>query len=730
MIKKFPKYKQLYAKDCGPACLKIIAQYYNKTIPIETLRNLSETNRIGTNLENLGNASEGIGFRSLGVKLSLTELNAAPLPCILHWDKAHYLVLYKINKGVYYISDPALGLCKYTEKELLNHWIGINKTRDTKEGIALLLEVTPKLYSNDFKKESNKINFILLKNYFKSYKPFIIQLILGLIIGSLIQLVFPLLTQSIIDVGIVNNDIDFIHIIFYALSAFLIGRITVDILRGWILLHLGNRVRISLISEFIIKLMGLPISYFDTKLTGDILQRIDDNERIRLLLTTSALELVFSVFNILIFSIVLAIYNINIFFIYIIGTVIYFVWFSLFLKKRARLDYEFFSNKSKDKNQIMELVNGMQEIKLNNAEQIKRWKWEQIQVKLFKTEIKSLVVNQYQHKGTEFINELKNIILIIFSATLVLDGKITLGMMVGIMYIIGQLNSPLSLILLFLKDLQDAIISFKRLNEVNQLETEHDIKNFDLSNLKDDDDIYIKNLNFKYPGANSYALKDINITIPHHKKTAIVGKSGSGKTTLLKLILKFYPPTSGTIKVNNLNLKNISQRSWRDRCGAVLQDGFLFNDTVINNISLSESIINKEKLTMAVEVSNIKSFIEDLPLDYNTIIGPKAYGISGGEKQRILIARAIYKDPNILMFDEATASLDTENEKIIEENLSKLFSTKTSLIIAHRLSTVKDADQIIVMDKGRVVEIGRHNELLYLKGYYYSLVKNQLDLGK
>ncbi|MEN8191471.1 MAG: peptidase domain-containing ABC transporter [Bacteroidota bacterium] len=730
MFKKFPKYIQLYAKDCGPASLKIIAQYYNKTIPIETLRSLSETNRIGTNLENLGNASEGIGFRSLGVKLSLTELDEAPLPCILHWDKAHYIVLYKISKGMYYISDPALGLCKYNEKEFLNHWIGINKTRDTKEGIALLLEVTPKLYSNDFKKESNKINFILLKNYFKSYKPFINQLVLGLIIGSLIQLIFPLLTQSIIDVGIVNNDIDFIYIIFYALFAFLIGRITVDILRGWILLHLGNRVRISLISEFIIKLMGLPISYFDTKLTGDILQRIDDNERIRLLLTTSALELVFSVFNILIFSIVLAIYNLNIFFIYIIGTIIYFVWFSLFLKKRARLDYEFFSNKSKDKNQIMELVNGMQEIKLNNAEQIKRWKWEQIQVKLFKTEVKSLIVSQYQHKGTEFINELKNIILIIFSATLVLDGKITLGMMVGVMYIIGQLNSPLSLILLFLKDLQDAIISFKRLNEVNQLETEHNIKKFDLSNLNDDDDIYINNLNFKYPGANSYVLKDINITILHNKKTAIVGKSGSGKTTLMKLILKFYPPTSGTIKVNNLNLKNISQRYWRDRCGVVLQDGFLFNDTVINNISLSESIIDKEKLTMAVELSNIKSFIEDLPLDYNTIIGPKAYGISGGEKQRILIARAIYKDPSILMFDEATASLDTENEKIIGENLSKLFSTKTSLIIAHRLSTVKDADQIIVMNEGRIAEIGKHNELIHLKGYYYNLVKNQLDLGK
>lgn len=730
MFKKFPKYIQLYAKDCGPASLKIIAQYYNKTIPIETLRSLSETNRIGTNLENLGNASEGIGFRSLGVKLSLTELDEAPLPCILHWDKAHYIVLYKISKGMYYISDPALGLCKYNEKEFLNHWIGINKTRDTKEGIALLLEVTPKLYSNDFKKESNKINFILLKNYFKSYKPFINQLVLGLIIGSLIQLIFPLLTQSIIDVGIVNNDIDFIYIIFYALFAFLIGRITVDILRGWILLHLGNRVRISLISEFIIKLMGLPISYFDTKLTGDILQRIDDNERIRLLLTTSALELVFSVFNILIFSIVLAIYNLNIFFIYIIGTIIYFVWFSLFLKKRARLDYEFFSNKSKDKNQIMELVNGMQEIKLNNAEQIKRWKWEQIQVKLFKTEVKSLIVSQYQHKGTEFINELKNIILIIFSATLVLDGKITLGMMVGVMYIIGQLNSPLSLILLFLKDLQDAIISFKRLNEVNQLESEHNIKSFDLSNLKDDDDIYIKNLYFKYPGANSYALKDINITIPHNRKTAIVGKSGSGKTTLMKLILKFYLPTSGTIKVNNLNLKNISQRYWRDQCGVVLQDGFLFNDTVINNISLSESIINKEKLTMAVEVANIKSFIEDLPLDYNTIIGPKAYGISGGEKQRILIARAIYKDPSILMFDEATASLDTENEKIIGENLSKLFSTKTSLIIAHRLSTVKDADQIIVMSEGRIAEIGKHNELIHLKGYYYNLVKNQLDLGK
>jgi ATP-binding cassette subfamily B protein len=732
---KFPFYKQTESKDCGPTCIKIIAKHYGRVLNTQRIRSLSETTREGSSLLGLSDAVEEIGFRSLGVKLSLNKLNEVPLPCIVHWNKIHYVVVYKIKtsrKGdmTIYVSDPAHGLITYTKDEFIRAWIGNNADENTEEGVALLVEPTPNFYSDNLDEEDQKFGFKFISKYIFKYKAFLFQLALGLGAGSLLQLITPFLTQSIVDVGIKNQDLDFIYLVLIAMLSLFIGRTLIDVLRSWILLHLSTRINISLISDFFIKLMNLPISYFDVKMTGDLLQRINDHKRIEQILTMSSLNVLFSMVNLIIFSIVLIYYSIPIFGIFAIGSTFYFAWILVFFKKRKKLDYKRFSQISEEQSKVIELVNGMQEIKLHNAEKRKRWNWEFVQAKLFRISIENLALEQYQSVGSSFINELKNILITVFSAKLVIDGDITLGMMLAITAIVGQLNAPISQLINFLRELQDAQISLERLGEIHNKEDEEHPGDEKIKEISANSGFEVKNLIFRYVGADKPVLKNLNLSIPANKITAVVGVSGSGKTTLMKLLLKFYEPDEGQIYIGSHDLHNVSQKAWRDQFGVVMQEGYIFNDTIANNIAVGEDYVDKKKLAHAVDVANIKEFIESLPLSYNTKIGMEGVGLSTGQKQRLFIARSVYKNPKYLFFDEATSALDANNEKVIMEKLDTFFKNKTVMVIAHRLSTVKNAHQIVVLDKGKIIEVGNHESLIKEKGNYYHLVKNQLELGK
>jgi ATP-binding cassette subfamily B protein len=741
MLRKFPHYKQADSKDCGATCLKIIAKHYGKTLNIQALRKLSETTREGTSLLTLSNAAENIGFRTVGVKLTALKLQEAPLPCILHWNAAHFVVLYKIKKGMYYISDPAHGLLEYNQEEFLKFWIGNNANENTEEGIALLLEPTPKFHQSSFDSEDNKtFGFSLLFKYIIPYKSFVIQLAIGLLAGSILQLIVPFLTQSVVDVGIQNQNIHFIYLILFAQLFLFFGRTALEFIRSWILLHLSTRINIALISDFFIKLMNLPISFFDVRMTGDIMQRINDHHRIEKILTTSSLSVLFSAINMVIMGGVLAYYNLKIFMVFFVGSILYFFWVTLFLKRRAALDYKRFSEVSQEQSKVIELINGMQEIKLHNAEKQKRWGWEYIQARLFKVSMKGLVLEQTQSIGSNFINELKNIIIVFLSAKLVIDGQITLGMMMAISSIVGNLNAPVLQLIGFIREAQDAKISLARLSEIHEKEDETDQEETQIQDIPQNSDIQINDLSFRYVGSDTMVLDNLNLTIPANKITAIVGTSGSGKTTLMKLLLKFYEPIQGEISLSptlskgegakkGIDLKNIAQKTWRNHLGCVMQEGYIFNDTIANNIAIGVDSIDKNRLVYASGVANIKEFIDNYPLGYNTKIGMEGVGMSTGQKQRLLIARAVYKNPEMLFFDEATSALDANNEKEIMEKLNIFFKNKTVIVIAHRLSTVMNADQIVVLEKGKIVEIGNHKELVDLKGSYFKLVKNQLQLG-
>ncbi|MEZ7528177.1 peptidase domain-containing ABC transporter [Cloacibacterium normanense] len=729
-MNNFPFYKQPDLKDCGPTCLRIISKHCGKNIPLQQIRNISETTRDGSSLLGLSDAAESLGFKSLGVQIDFKTLKEdVPFPCIVHWNKNHFVVVYKIDKKeTVYISDPSYGLITYEKSEFVKRWIGENADDNTEEGIALILETTPEFYKNEFDNDESKASFSFLSKYLFRYKSLVIQLAIGLLAGSLLSLIFPFLTQSIVDVGIQNQDINFIYLVLLAQVMLFLGRMGIEIIRGWILLHLSSRINISIISDFFIKLMKLPISFFDTRMTGDIMQRIDDHHRIEQLLTNSSLNTLFSLVNIIIYSIILLYYDYRLFFIYLIGAGLYTIWITFFLKKRKEIDYKRFSQVSQEQSKVIELINGMQEIKMHNAEKQKRWSWEFLQVKLFKLRIKSLSLEQWQSVGGNFINQMKDILVSFLSAKLVLSGNLTLGMMLSVQYIIGQLNSPLMQLIDFIRQYQDASISLERLAEIHDKEDEENTEEQYATEIPQKD-IEIENVSFRYIGSDQFVFENLNLTIPYQKTTAIVGASGSGKTTLLKLLMKFYEPNKGEIKIGNTNLKNISPRFWREHCGVVMQDGYIFNDTIAENVAVGEDYIDKNKLRKAVEIANIKDFIEKLPLSYNTKIGNEGIGISGGQKQRLFIARAVYKSPEYIFFDEATSALDANNEKIIMENLEQFFKGKTAIVIAHRLSTVKHADKIIVLDKGKVVEEGNHTELVAKKGEYYRLVKNQLELG-
>ena len=725
----FPFVKQPDAMDCGPACLKMVAGFYKMNFSLDSLRKKCYITREGVSFLGLSEAADSLGFRTIGVKIHFDILNEnVPMPCIVHWRQKHFIVIYKIKNEKIWAADPAVGLIKFTREEFVRSWAS-TVLDDKPAGLVLIIEPTPALFKNENETEKTT-GFRFLFKYFHLYRKYLFQLVLGLLLGSCIQLVIPFLTQSIIDIGINNNDLSFIYLILFAQLALVIGRMSVEFIRGWLLLHIGSRVNVAIISGFLQKLMSLPVSFFDTKLTGDILQRIEDNNRIEEFLTSASLNILFSFFNLVVFGIVLAIYSNKILALFLAGSALYIVWVSLFMKSRARLDHQRFKQMSVSGNKLINIVNGMQEIKLTQSELSMRWDWEKLQAILFRLKVKGLSLIQYQSAGATFINEVTNVLITIVAATAVLKNDMTLGMMLAVQFIIGQLNVPVSQIIGFFRMSQDAKMSLDRLAEVHNLEEEEPDPEVKVRKLPDKKDIYFNNLSYQYEGPRSpYALKDIDLFIEENKITAIVGTSGSGKTTLLKMLLGFYHPVAGEILVGDLQLSNLSLKVWRKKVGAVMQDGFLFPDTIAANIAPGSEEIDEDRLIKAADIANIRGFVESLPLGYNTKIGANGHGLSEGQKQRLLIARVIYKNPDIIIFDEATNSLDANNEKVIVENLSEFFEGKTVIVVAHRLSTVRNADKIVVLDSGRIIEAGSHDDLIGKKGAYYNLVKNQLELG-
>jgi len=722
--------------DCGPAALLMIAKYYGKKYTLETLRANSHITREGVSLLGISDAAEEIGFKTLGGRLNSQQLiSNAHLPCIIHWDQNHFVVLYKVKRKnplskeyLFYVADPGKGLLTYNEKEFKSHWISTVSGEEEK-GIALLLEPTEAFYAKEGETITRRKGLRVLAGYFVRYKRFFFQLFLGLLLGSLLQLIFPFLTQAIVDVGIENKDIGFVWLVLLAQSVLFLSQMSVEFIQRTILLHISTRINISLVSDFFIKLMRLPMKFFDTKLTGDLIQRMQDHERIESFLTGQSLSFIFSIFNLLIFSIVLLYYNLSIFIIFAIGSLFYALWIIIFLKKRKALDYKIFEQQAKNQSITYQLIQGMQEIKLQNSQKLKRWEWEDIQAELFKINLSSLRLSQYEESGSTIINQGKNILITVIAATAVIKGDMTLGMMLAVQYIIGQLNAPIEQLIDFIHHFQEAKISLDRINEIHERKDETELTLQQKPKLNDKI-IYIDNLSFRYEGPHSpKALDNIKLSIPQGKVTAIVGTSGSGKTTLVKLILQFYKATEGKIKVGEHDLWDFDPSWWRTQCGSVMQDGYIFSDTIARNIAVSDDEPDLERLKQAAQIACIHDHIMKLPLKYNTQIGAEGQGLSQGQKQRILIARAVYKNPEFLFFDEATNALDANNERAIVENLNKFYKGKTVIVVAHRLSTVKNADQIVVLENGQLKEVGNHQELTKMKRKYYELVKNQLELG-
>jgi ATP-binding cassette, subfamily B, bacterial len=725
--------------DCGPTCLRMIAQYHGRHYTLEYLRQLCAVRMDGVSLHGICEAAEKIGFRATGVTVSFDQLNEEmPLPCILHWDQQHFVVVppqdYSGKEGEkIMIIDPAYGTRKLDKKSFLDSWIS---TAD-KEGVVLVLEPTPSFYTAGSQKSENP-GFRFLVQYLRPFKKYIYQLILGMLLGSLISLTLPFLTQSLVDYGIGHRNVNFITVVLLSQLALFAGSMALDLIRSWTLLHMNTRISVSIISDFLMRLMKLPIRFFDSKSIGDITQRIYDHERIERFLATNTLNTLFSFISLLAFSAVLYLYNIKLLLVFLAGSLLSVTWIWLFMKKRIQLDYERFRQLSENQNHLYELITGMQEVKLHKAEQYKRSQWEKIQARLFHVTTRSLALGQYQQTGNLFFNQLKNILISYLSAREVLNGHMTLGMMLSVSYIIGQMNSPIEQLLEFIRSAQDARVSLERLAEITAWQAEEKEimegtgeQATPYVPVPVRGNIVLDNVSFRYGGSDSpFVLKHVSFTLEEGKVTAIVGTSGSGKTTLMKMLLKFYEPHDGRISIGSIDLAALSPTQWRNQFGVVMQEGVLFSDSIAHNIAFGQEVIEEKNMREAVRISNIGEFIDELPLGYTTKIGNSGNGISTGQKQRLLIARSVYKNPRFLYFDEATSALDANNERTIIGNLNEYFRGRTVVIVAHRLSTVKNADKIIVLEHGRIVEEGDHLSLLKQKGKYFELVKNQLELGE
>ena len=732
-MNNFKVERQHDCMQCGIACLQMICNYYGKEYSLDSLSKICFATTEGVSMLGISETATSLGFHVVNVKCTVKTLTEVSLPSILHWNQNHFVVLYRVkNEKKFYIADPGKGLVTYSLEEFKKHWISTNSNGQDK-GIAMFLETTPTFFTHqmeDKKKISGKRSFHFLFGYVKKYRKYFGQVILGLIVGSLSQLVLPFLTQSIVDVGIKNQDIGFVWLILLGQLMLTISRTAIDFIRRWLLLHISLRINISLVSDFFIKLLKLPMSFFDTKLMGDLMQRMNDHSRVNNFLTQQTLNITFAMLTFVVFSVVLFFYNKLVFAIFLLGSILYGVWMTLFLKRRKLLDYELFEQQAINNNKTYEFITTIQESKLQDCEQRRRWEWEDTQAELFGVQMKSLKLQQTQEAGSIFINEVKNIIITVVAATAVIHGQMTLGMMLAVQYIIGQLNSPVEQLMNFFYSLQDVKISLERINEIHQMDDENGKEGL-LTSIEDKNEgIDIKNIMFKYdPHALRKTIDDVNIHIPQGKVTAIVGASGSGKTTLIRLMLGYYPVLEGTINIGNTDINKLNKKWWRRQCGVVMQDGVIFSESIARNIAVDDGDIDKERLLKAAEIACIKDYIMALPLKFNTKIGRDGVGLSQGQKQRILIARAVYKNPDYIFLDEATNSLDANNERSIVENLDMFYKGKTVVIVAHRLSTVKNADQIVVIDHGNVVEVGNHESLTAKRGAYYNLVKNQLELG-
>ena len=732
-MNNFKVERQHDCMQCGIACLQMICNYYGKEYSLDSLSKICFATTEGVSMLGISETATSLGFHVVNVKCTVKTLTEVSLPSILHWNQNHFVVLYRVkNEKKFYIADPGKGLVTYSLEEFKKHWISTNSNGQDK-GIAMFLETTPTFFTHqmeDKKKISGKRSFHFLFGYVKKYRKYFGQVILGLIVGSLSQLVLPFLTQSIVDVGIKNQDIGFVWLILLGQLMLTISRTAIDFIRRWLLLHISLRINISLVSDFFIKLLKLPMSFFDTKLMGDLMQRMNDHSRVNNFLTQQTLNITFAMLTFVVFSVVLFFYNKLVFAIFLLGSILYGAWMTLFLKRRKLLDYELFEQQAINNNKTYEFITTIQESKLQDCEQRRRWEWEDTQADLFGVQMKSLKLQQTQEAGSIFINEVKNIIITVVAATAVIHGQMTLGMMLAVQYIIGQLNSPVEQLMNFFYSLQDVKISLERINEIHQMDDENGKEGL-LTSIEDKNEgIDIKNIMFKYdPHALRKTIDDVSIHIPQGKVTAFVGASGSGKTTLIRLMLGYYPVLEGTINIGNTDINKLNKKWWRRQCGVVMQDGVIFSESIARNIAVDDGDIDKERLLKAAEIACIKDYVMALPLKFNTKIGRDGVGLSQGQKQRILIARAVYKNPDYIFLDEATNSLDANNERSIVENLDKFYKGKTVVIVAHRLSTVKNADQIVVIDQGKVVEIGNHESLTAKRGAYYNLVKNQLELG-
>ena len=734
-MRKFPFVKQHDAMQCGVACLEMVCRNYGRQFPISMLSQICHVTSEGVSMLGISEAANEIGFHSVCVRTNVENLSLAPFPCILQWNQNHFVVLYKVRKGKrFYIADPGKGLIKYSLDDFKNHWVSTRSGGEDK-GIAMLLEPTPLFYTLkadeiEEGENDNPRSFRFLFGYVRKYKRYFGQVVLGLTVGSLLQLVLPFLTQSIVDVGIRNQDIGFIWLILLGQLMLTFSSTAIDFIRRWLLLHISMRINISLVSDFFIKLLKLPMSFFDTKLLGDLMQRMGDHSRVNGFLTGQTLTIAFSLFSFAVFSVVLFLYNWQIFAIFLLGSILYAAWMMLFLRRRKVLDYELFEQQAINNNKTYEFLTSMQEIKLQDCEQRRRWEWEDTQADLFGVQMKSLKLQQTQEAGSILINEMKNIVITVVAAAAVIHGQMTLGMMLAVQYIIGQLNSPVEQLMGFFYSLQDVRISLERINEIHRAEDENGKRGLHTALDDSSKGIDIDGIMFKYdPHALTKTLDDVTIHIPKGKVTAIVGASGSGKTTLVKLMLGYYPVLEGQISIGGTDISTLNKKWWRRQCGVVMQDGVIFSESIARNIAVDDGEIDEQRLLKASQIACIHEYVMSLPLKYNTKIGRDGVGLSQGQKQRILIARAVYKNPDYIFLDEATNSLDANNERAIVENLDRFYKGKTVVVVAHRLSTVKNADQIVVIDHGRVVEIGDHEELIERRGAYYNLVRNQLELG-